>query len=499
MPPLPLANLLGVEPIPQEAKIEVLSDGILLNIFHHCLGATPQIWPTPAWVCQRWRRIVFASPLHPNLRLNRTYGRPKGEPILKNPGCWPALPIIVQYGGYPNLDPPAPEDYEVIVAALKQSGRFSSISLTVTSTLLEKIFTIERPFWQLESLNLMSQDSVALTLPSAFRRGPCLRCLHLTRITFTSLLPLLFSSRNLVDLHLYEVIHPQHVSPEILVNALSGMVHLRSLSLHFLFTVNYIGISPPSKKRVVLPDLTSLNFQGITRYLEYVVARIDAPCLGDIEVTILNEHFSEFSKLSEFINRIEMHKSHHRADILLSERGISISLIQPGASTYIKLQSFFEPLHVRLYFLDQICNHWSAFLSGVEDLCIGATGQSLATWSGRGPWLRPLNPFKSVKRIHVAGSNSTNIVRALHLAESQHENVLPSLHTLLAPEPRPHLREAVVSFMVSRRLSGHPITVYYEPLYRTIEPGGTGTMSAQCHYHLALTGWSRTYFPRGNH
>ena len=194
---------------------------------------------------------------------------------------------------------------------MKQSDCVSFISLAVTGSLLGKLSAIERPLWQLEDPILLSRDIMQPTLPGAFHL--CLHCLHMVRITFTSLQQLLFSSKNLVYLHLHDILNPRHLSPEILVNAWSGMTRLRLLSLLFPFSSNHISISPPSWKRVVLPALTRLNFRGIAKYLEDLVARIDAPRLGDIEVTIHNESFFELSKLSEFINRTEMHKSHRRA------------------------------------------------------------------------------------------------------------------------------------------------------------------------------------------
>ena len=437
-------------------------------------------------ICRRWRRIVFVSQQFLHLQLFCT---PR-TPVLNPLGCWPAtLPIVVQYGGSIALEPPGPKDEDNIMTALMQSGRVSSISLTVTSSLLNKLSAIERPFLELENLVLLSRDGLPPILPIAFLWGPRLRRLHLTGVTFPPLrlLQLLYFSRNIVDLQLHEVVDPQILSPRILKNALSRMSQLRSLSLHFLFATDHIGVLLASTKRVVLPALTRLNFRGIADYLEDLVARIDAPRLGDIEVTIFNESFFELSKLSEFINRTEMHKSHRRADILLSEHAFSISMTQPGASTYITLQLFCESLPTQLFFLNRICIHFSAFLFKVEDLCIRTAGQSLATWGGSGPWLRPLNPFTCVKQFHVIGSNSTNIVRALQLPDRWRQKVLPALHKHLIPQLGPHMREAVVSLMVSRRLSGHPITVEYEPLYHISEPGGIGTMSAQCHHYHSLT------------
>ncbi len=94
------------------------------------------------------------------------------------------------------------------MAAPKQSGRVSSISLTVKSSLMAELSAIEGPFSELEDLILLSRDSLRLTLPSTFRWGPRLRRLYSTRITFPSLLQLLLS--DLVDLQLHELLSPWH-------------------------------------------------------------------------------------------------------------------------------------------------------------------------------------------------------------------------------------------------------------------------------------------------
>ena len=58
----------------QQVMIEMLSDDVLLNIFHHFLHASPQFWHTLTHVCQKWRQIIYESPLGLRLRLHCTYG-----------------------------------------------------------------------------------------------------------------------------------------------------------------------------------------------------------------------------------------------------------------------------------------------------------------------------------------------------------------------------------------------------------------------------------------
>jgi hypothetical protein len=74
----------------------------------------------------------------------------------------------MQYGGSPELDPPTPEDEDNIVAALNQSGRVSSIHLTVTKSLLKKLSAMGGPVLELEDLVLLSRGSPLTTIPSTF-------------------------------------------------------------------------------------------------------------------------------------------------------------------------------------------------------------------------------------------------------------------------------------------------------------------------------------------
>jgi hypothetical protein len=246
------------------------------------------------------------------------------------------------------------------------------------------------------------------------------------------------------------------------------------------------------RQRVVLPALTCLNLQGATEYLEDLVAGIDAPYLGDIEVTFFSSKTtSNFSKLRAFIDRIELHKSPRRADILSSEGSISISLTQPEVPTCLKLQLICVPvLAWQLAFIAQICFHFSAFLFDVEDLRICATRESSqgdSFYFER--WLGHLGSFTGVKWLHVSGNPSTYIVHALNGAERR-KTVLPALYKLCISQigsRHAHLSKAVVLFMTSRRHSGHHTAVEYERQCDINELRGAGTVYANCYHLYSLT------------
>jgi hypothetical protein len=488
-----------------------LSDNVLLKIYYCYLDASPQRWPILVHICRRWRRIIFASQQALHLRLFCTYG----TPVLKNLDCWPSLPIVVDYGGAPELDLLAPEDEVNIMVALKRSDRVCSIRLNLTDSLIENLSAIEVSFSELEVLILQAQYN--LPLPNSFWWGTRLRSLELTRITFSALPQLLYSSRELVHLHLYDAFYPSHSSLQVLTDALSRMAQLRSLSLCLPPATNQYIASFLPRGRLILPVLTRLNFVGDTEYLEDLVARIDAPHLGDIEVAVFNARFNEstssFSKLIQFIDRTGKHKSHRRADILSSQNAISISLIQPGAPTRLKLQLFCEPLGTQLKTVVPILSQFFAFIVNVEDLRINVMQESslddpctrqrsrqecLHTWAALlstpeyrrssvaldapqsiqedSRWPDLINLFTGVKWFHVAGNHSIKIVRALHLQVWRSGAMRPIIHKLYVRQPGPQhapLRSAVVTLMTSRRLSGHPIEVEYETHISEGLSGGT--------------------------
>ncbi|KAH9171634.1 hypothetical protein EDB89DRAFT_1079518 [Lactarius sanguifluus] len=449
-------------PFSQPVTIEVLSDDVLLNIIRHCPGLSPRFWPTLTHVCQRWRQIVFTSPQGLDLRLYCTYG----TPVLKTLDYWPALPIIVHYGGSPTLDLPPPEDEDNIVAALKRSDRIGSVSLTITTSLLAKLFAIEKPFSKLEELVLRSPDNVQLTLPSTLRWGTHLRSLHSTRIVFPALQQLLSSSKNLVDLRLHEIPSSGYLSPKAFANALSGMTQLQSLSLHFISPASrpsHVGISPFPGRRVVLPALSHFNFQGTSEYLNTLVTRIDAPRLRDIEIKFFNQLIFHISQLSYFVDQIEVQKSHRRADVLSSENAISITFTRPEADVRLSFQISREQLDWQLSSMAQICDQLSSsgFFFGVGELLINTTQRLSEQDDGDSEhWPELIHSFGGVERLSLAGKLVTNILHTLREANWE-TSPLPALKYLRTQGPASgDLRAAIDSFVTQRQLSGRPIEVH---------------------------------------
>ncbi|KAH9043492.1 hypothetical protein EDB83DRAFT_1584699 [Lactarius deliciosus] len=283
----------------RRVSIGVPSDDVLLVVFgfYRMSSSWHWHWHRLVHVCQRWRLIVFASPRSLDLRL---YCTPRT--LVKNTCCWPAFPIAIrcrrshcgEHHGDEGCKHLSPEDEDNIVATLQHGhNRVRSIKLCLTDSLVEKLSTqVKEPFLELEDLALQPIFGKYLCKSLSFRWGVRLRVLHLSDISLLSLPLLLSSSPYLVDLKLLtgSIRTRELPLPVALANALFGMTRLESLSLHsnsFYYSRTHTGAPLPSGRRVVLPALTRLKFRGFSQYLECLVAEIDAPCLGKIELTFV--------------------------------------------------------------------------------------------------------------------------------------------------------------------------------------------------------------------
>ena len=353
---------------------------------------------------------------------------------------------------------------------MKQSGRVKTINLTVTSSLLEKLSSISEPLSELEELLLLSQDKVQQIFPSTFLWGPRLRTLHSTGIAIPSLPPLLLPCQDLVDLQLHEIPSSGYFSPEAFTNALSGTPQLRSLTLHLLSFPrrrSYFGLPPHPEERIVLAALTHLKYRGTSKYLDVFVARIEAPLLGDIEITLFSQPTMDASQLGRFIERTEIHTLFSHAKVETSAHAISISFINfdLGISTPLRLQISCKQLDWQLSCMTQVCDQISPFLFHVGDLVINTAQPPDEQVDVDGEqWVDLLRSFKfgAGESFWVDGELTADILCALGPANEGNTAILPSLRHVRVQKPiamdGPSWN-SVQSFITSRSISGRPVQV----------------------------------------
>ena len=79
-----------------QMTIDILPNNILLEIFSLCGEANRfdlSWWKTYVHVCQRWRQVIFALPLHLHLVLDCN---PRSL-VRRSLNIWPPLPIVIRY------------------------------------------------------------------------------------------------------------------------------------------------------------------------------------------------------------------------------------------------------------------------------------------------------------------------------------------------------------------------------------------------------------------
>ncbi len=361
--------------------IDVLPDDTLLEIFnlHRLEVSNPDpskcSWEWP-WrrlthVSQRWRHLVFSFPcrLHVGLLCKRR------TPVKEFLGIWPALPIIMHYGG-PN---PVYDEEENLVGALRHSDRIKKIELNSFDDGLA--LEMRKPMPLLESLELTGRYVV---LPDDFLGGsaPALRQVILDEIAFPALPKFLLSTINLVTLELWR--YPENLSPAALVMGLSASKRLKILIMHFRMVL--LDESTFPMERAVLPALTNLTYHGYVEYFDNFVARIDTPLIKLIHLRFHNNEVIEFPYLHDFIRRTRQLGSPTRAEIesckIMSDA--SIALMHHPAMTcstspgHLRLNvSMARPRaedHVSV--ISQLSCKLSPFLPGVRQLDIDWPNES---------------------------------------------------------------------------------------------------------------------------
>ena len=446
--------------------IDTLPDDVFLDVFDYFVKPFQGIegWFTLVHVCRRWRTVIFGSPHRLKLQLYCT----ARTPVRKLPEGWPPLHIFIQQnnvraGGIDN-----------IIAALQHRDRVFRVSLwDVANPQLEQISAaMQQPFPALTDLALSApfpsndNDETALVIPDSFLGGssPCLEYLMLRYIPLQGLPKLLLSANGLVDLFLSNIPHLVYIPPNAMASCLSGMSKLQRLQLSFQSppqsrpnSPNRRRQSPHPSIRFVLPALTYFEFNGSSKYLENLVAEIDAPLLDDLSMIFPHQHIFDTSQLAEFISCSLRLKAPKDALIIFEYSSISVKFRSQTPASGLKLEiscgDFSTLVHV-----------WASSLfplPTVEHLYV-IHGPYHPHDVENIQWLELLRPFNSVENLYLSEELAEVTASALEDPVKQGvTEVLPTLRNLFLEEAQPSgpVQEAIRQTLVTQRLSSHPITV----------------------------------------
>ncbi|KAH9963193.1 hypothetical protein BC827DRAFT_1194019 [Russula dissimulans] len=302
---------------------------------------------------------------------------------------------------------PHVEDMNNIIAALKHSERICEIHIwdirsshlqTLTATMTQD------PFPALTTLALWSNDKSVPVFPDSFlgQCPPRLQTLLVENIPIPLLRKLPLPSPDLVELSLRK---NSYISHKAMVNCLSALPKLKTLELEFhspQSRPDQRSRHPPPLTGVVLPSLTSLGFQGVSEYLEDLVAQIDIPLLDQFSVTFFNQLIFDISQLPQFLSRMEKFKLLNQANIVFNSHWATVCLTrQPRTATHgtLGLSILCRKQDWQLSSLAQVCGSFSHSLTTLERLDIRQCTTQPFHWPddmGNTQWLELLRSFITV-------------------------------------------------------------------------------------------------------
>ncbi|KAN0140950.1 hypothetical protein V8E53_001394 [Lactarius tabidus] len=459
--------------------IDPLPDNVFLEIFDLCLCDPTEYpvrrtreWITLVHICQRWRRIIFASPRRLDLYLSCICG----TPVRRNLVYWPPiLPLVIDYPRSVFFSMRTPGDDDNIIVALTHTDRIHHVNIYATSSLFRKLATVmQKSFPVLTRLQLTwdQKDLQVPVLPRRFLGGsaPRLEYLYLSGVSFPRLPTILLSASNLLTLRLGDIL--ESVPPETMVVGLTVLTRLRTLSIKF-----NKGASQPDQWRsrsnppvpTILPALTTFRYTGYSEYLEDLLALIDTPLVNDITIEYFLAEI-QVSQLSRFIGRTKTFKNakFRRAHVNFYYDFVDVELELPQGEPQanITLTLLDAWIDIQVSYAVEVLDKLVAMFSNVGHL---STHGECSQWRDLEDldsieWLQFLRLFPAVEQLHLSGDVVRHIASALEdIAEEMLTEVMPILHSLwLDEDDRSEDDKPVGSierFLSLRQLSGRPVTV----------------------------------------
>ncbi len=442
-------------------------------------------WQRLVHVCRRWRQIIFSSPRHLDLRLSCSKGLP--VKVRENLKFWPlTMPLTIDCSR-PYL---SAIDEANIVTTLKHARRVHRVEIFASRTFLRTVATVmQKSFPALIHLELACyksnfEDVPVLPKGLLNESAPCLQYLCLECFLFPEVPTFLLSSHNLVTLILEQLRKDGFISPEAMVECLSGMTRLKTLSILFdddddddedlIDPFDQARTQPDLRTRVILPSLIDFHYNGWSEYLENIVAQIDAPLLITLRISFYSDQI-QTSQLSRFIGHTENIKfdqfSHVRASFWTpSYDGVIVKLGSsqgkfPGASLSISSEGR-ESLPLQVAHTANLFGQLVTTFSNVNHLFIRGNNFYDGDMDNA-EWLPFLRLFPAVEELRLSGVAGAVIVSALEgTTEETVTEVLPALHLIWVDNEKEDCDELkgvgsvlLRQFLYLRQRSGHPVTV----------------------------------------
>jgi hypothetical protein len=445
-------------------SIDILPDDVLLAIFDFCADEyqeDKEAWHSLVHVCRRWRSVVFGSPRRLNLRLICT----ENTPVRDTLDVWPPLPLVIESSLSNGVGD--------VIAVLEHRDRVDRIYFwQADNSPLEKVLTaMLEPFPELTDLRLWSDDKTLPVLPDSFlgRSAPRLVHLLLNGIPFPGLPILLLSATHLVYLRLSNIPHSGYISPEAMATALSTLTSLDSFTLRFQSPRSHpdrASRRPPPLARTVLSVLNRFSFKGVYEYLDDLVARVDAPRLNYLKITLFNDIVFDAPQCVQFISRTPTLGPLENAYVVFEDCAVRVNFSSRTSSDRsLRMGISCRESDWQVSSLVQVCTSCLPPLSMLEDLYVCSDPYWQPHWQDNienSLWLELLHQFTTVKNLYLSKELVLRIAPALQeLVGGRTTEVFPNLQNIFLEKLQPSetVQEGVEKFVAERQVAGHPIAV----------------------------------------
>jgi hypothetical protein len=376
----------------------------------------------------------------------------------------PPLPLTIDYGSGYGI---TAGDQEGILLALEQRHRVRHLRLEFHVQNLQKlVMAIDEEFPILEYLIVgpWTKDSTALMLPETLQ-APHLRHLMLNGFACPIRPRLHPTAASLVTIYL--IIHQQsaYFQPNILLQWISFMPQLESLSVAFTFPVPSRDVERQLTHtqiitHITLPNLRLFWFRGVSAYLEAVVCRITTPRLESLQIQLFEELTFPVPHLVQFINATENLRL-DSAEIEFSSKRVCVETYTHAYVLAIKV--YCGHLDWQVSSAAQISNALGQVFSAVEHLTLEHQVHSQSSEEhndvDRIEWRKLLRSFSNVKTLRVRDGLVEELSRCLRLEDGELPlELLPELQKLTYFGSR-DTSDAFTSFIDARQSVGRPVTL----------------------------------------
>jgi hypothetical protein len=465
-------------------SINTLNDDVQLCIFKHyqpddeSRGELRLWWSKLAHVCRRWRRLIYESAFYLDAHILCT----EGAPVVDMVSLLPPLPLVVNYK--PRYI--RRRDELGISHVLRLRSRVRRIDLRLPPSNLRNLLVLmDGPFKVLQHLYLAStaDHDTSLRLPENLL-APNLRHLTLLNIKLSNELSLLSSAVYLVTLTLENIRDSAYLLLEHLITRLRAFRQLEELSICFAIPLPHSGAERELLDAIESPTtllrLKRFTFRGVSAYLENLAARIRAPSLERLHITLFYQGVFDLPHLSYFTNTTEGLQLPILANIIVEPDSVTLTTdhrrplqlgSRPSGFSIRVMCDVFDHVDCAA----QICNTLGTVLSDVEKLTL--TGRSWTPVDQQGgdinsaTWRTLLRSFIGAKKLHMCRVLQREISRALQVGDAGLDPwLLPSLQELIPDFSERRVDNSFTSFIDARQVAGRPVRLVLPPELLTWPP-----------------------------